>query len=793
MEGMHVGRPGIVFLIFLQFCLLAGCSSAVQKYFSSHDSSHEGARDEPNPTITAVHNADLSAHSPLASDDRSDSQSDQSPKPLLFPGTETEFPAPAPRGPASSELRTASLEPVVVRGDGIEINFEGADIQSVAKVLLGDTLHLNFVVDPKVQGTVTLASAGPIPRKDVLPTLESVLRMQNAAIVQNGKIVKIVPVADASGQSPVSAGIGEPGFGVSVVPLHYVSATTIAKTAENMLARQGAIRVDQSRNLLLIQGTAPEREAALDMISTFDVEWLRNQSVGVYPLKSTSPETMIEELERVFETREGGAGNGVVHFQPVSRMNAVMVVTKNPELLKQTTQWVERLDRSDNSGTAVRSYRLKYGNAAQIAKILNNIFVNESGTGNGNTPANQIAPGTTTAQSRLDSLTGTHNSGTGAGTTTIGSSTGSVSGQSGGSFGAGSSGGTPLAAAFKSFSNHGDADGSGGGGFGGAPSGGSAQKGMFENVRITADTINNAVVVYSNQEDYRIIERAVHDFDRPRLQVSIDATVAEVTLTKELSYGVQYYFNGKQGSIGLTNAVTAAAGTSAAGATLLQQTFPGFNAVLGSTSSPKVILNALNSITDVKVLSSPSIVALDNQPAILEVGDEIPISTGTSTILTAANPTTVNTIQMQPTGIILKVLPHVNANGSIELEVDQEVSAVVNPSSGTVNLTPTISQRHIHSTVAVNSGQTVLLGGLISDNDQKSNNSLPGLGDINVLGTLLGNTDNTKTRTEIIIFIRPLLIRNAVSARAVTQEFRDRLTSMKSNSSSVVNGADVHR
>src|SRR5262249_24564904 len=265
----------------------------------------------------------------------------------------------------SSGMRMASLEPVAIRGDGVEINFEGADVPSVAKLLLGDVLHLNFVVDPKVQGTVTLASVGPIPRKDVLPTVESVLRVQNAAIVRDGKFVKIVPIADAPGHASVSAGAGEPGFGVAVVPLRYISAATVAKTAENMLTRQGAIRVDQARNLLLIQGTTAEREAALDMIQTFDVEWLRNQSVGVYPLKSTSPETMIEELERVFETGDGGAGQGVVRFQPISRMNAVMVVTKNPNLLKQTTQWVERLDRSDNSGTSVRSVRLKYGNATQ--------------------------------------------------------------------------------------------------------------------------------------------------------------------------------------------------------------------------------------------------------------------------------------------------------------------------------------------------------------------------------------------------------------------------------------------
>jgi general secretion pathway protein D len=777
---MPVLRPGSIVLIFLQAFLLAGCSSAMQRYFGSGSGSYE----EPDAASSTVRNADLRVRSPVAND-QPDQQSGESLKPLLFPGAETELPASAPRGrePSPSGLRMASLEPVAIKGDGVEINFEGADVSSVAKTLLGDVLHLNFVVDPKVQGTVTLASVGPIPRKDVLPTLESALRMQNAAIVHDGKLVKIVPLPDAPGHSPVSAGLGEPGFGISVVPLRYISAATIAKTAENMLTRQGAIRVDQARNLLLIAGTTAEREAALDMVSTFDVEWLRNQSVGVYPLKSTSPETMIEELERVFETGDGGAGQGVVRFQPISRMNAVMVVTKNPNLLKQTTQWVERLDRSDNSGTAVRSYRLKYGNAMQIVKVLNGIFAsNRSGSDGGDTRTSPTAPGTTTAQSRLDSLDrGVQN----ASTT---STNGSANGQSGsGAFGSASRAGAPLSAAFDTFSNRKNSDAD-------TPGEGSGQ-GAFRNVRITADTANNAVVIYANQEDYRIIERAVRDFDRPRLQVAIEATVAEVTLTNELAYGVQYFLTSKdvggatnKGSVGLFTAATAAA-QSAAQATVLNQVAPGFNLLLGSQSQPRVILNALSTITSVKVLSSPSIVALDNQPALLQVGNEIPITTSSATILSNSNTPTVNTIEMRNTGVILKVLPHVNSNGTIELEVDQEISAVVNPDQQT--LTPTISERRVHSTVAVTSGQTVLLGGLISENDQKTKSGIPGVSEIKFLGDLLGNTSGTKTRSEIIIFIRPQLIRNNIDARAVTAEFRDKLRTLNGSARSVISGADV--
>jgi general secretion pathway protein D len=768
--------------VVLQACVLAGCAMPQFRQGASNSV-------ESNDVTAWVRHTDLSARFPTPVTEPSRG-SGEAVQPMLFPGAAPEVRTPSTPG-LGPRLRTASSEPIILTGDGVEINFEGADIANVAKTLLGDVLQLNFMVDPHVQGAVTLASAGPIPRKDVLPALESALRMHNAAIVRDGKLVKIVPISDVAGHTSIRD-TGEPGFGVSIVPLHYISATTVAKTAENMLARPGAIKADAARNLLLIQGTAAEREAALDVVSTFDVEWLRNQSVGVYPLKSTSPETMIEELERILETSEGGVGQNLVRFQPISRMNAVMVVTKNADLLRQTALWVGRLDRSDTNGTTLRSYRLKYGSAAQVAKILNNIFVSGRSGAGGDTRTSPLAPGTTTADSRLDALdrgaqggglNGSTNGGAG------GSASGATGVQAGGS-GSGSRALTPIAASFDAFSNRkktdGDAqdDATPGAGENGT-------KGLFQHVRITADTVNNAVVIYANQEDYRTIERAIRDFDRPRLQVAIDATVAEVTLTSELSYGVQYYLNSKdlnagtdKGTVGLVNALTAAAGSAA-----LQRTLPGFNLLLGSNAQPRVILNALSTVTDVKVLSSPSIVALDNQPALLQVGNQIPITTSSATVLANSNTPVVNTIEMRSTGVILKVLPHVNSNGTIELEVDQEISNVVNPSQQT--LTPTISERRVHSTVAVTSGQTVLLGGLISDNDNRTKSGIPGLSDFRYIGDLLGNTDGTRTRSEIIIFIRPQVIRNGVDARAVTEEFRDKLHTMNNSTRSVINGAGV--
>jgi general secretion pathway protein D len=716
----------------------------------------------PSDTVNSVRNADFSARFPLA-DEGSAGRSNASSHPFIFPGSDSE---PESQGDRDPEMRTASLQQAaLVNGDGVEMNFDGADVQTVAKALLGDILQLNFVVDPRVQGSVTLSSTGPIARKDVLPAFESVLRMSNAAIVRSGSLIKIVPIAEAAGGS-IRVGAGEPGFGVSLVPLRYTSASTVAKTAESFLSHPGAIRVVQSRNLLLIQGTTAERQAALDVVATFDVEWLQNQSVGVYPLKSTAPETMIGELERIFETSEGGAGQGVIRFQPVSRMNAVMVVTKNSKLLAKTTQWIERLDRSDTTGTTLRTFHLRNGNATQIAKILNDIFVGQHSGTAVDGAVKQIAPGVQSAQSRLDSLD--HNS-----------SAGSAPPPTGGS---GQQGANPITAAFEAFSDHKAADTDT---TGNAPiTPGGLPNGTFQNLRITADTTNNSIVVYSNQEDYRLVERALRDFDRQQLQVAIDATVAEVTLTEQLQYGVQAFLNSStKGSVGLFGASQVAGQTA-----LLQSVAPGLNLVLGSQAQPRVILNALSSITDVKVLSSPSIVALDNQPALLQVGDEIPITTSSATVLSNSSTPIVNTIQMLDTGVILKVLPHVHSNGSVQLEIDQEISNVVNPDQPT--LTPTISKRRVHSSVSVISGQTVLLAGLISDNDQKTRSSVPGLSDIKIIGDLLGNTSNTKTKSEIIVFIKTKLIRNSVDAGAVTEEFRERLQSMRGGRT-VVNGTGL--
>jgi general secretion pathway protein D len=315
----------------------------------------------------------------------------------------------------------------------------------------------------------------------------------------------------------------------------------------------------------------------------------------------------------------------------------------------------------------------------------------------------------------------------------------------------------------------------------GARTGGGAA--ILTNVRITADVTNNAVLVYADQESQRIVEQTIRQIDRPQRQIAIEATIAEVTLNDKLTYGVQFFLASQKGSIVNTvatgpggantieppsNAVNAAAGA------LLGRALPGFNLLIGAENSPRVILDALHGLTDVKILSNPSLVVLDNQPATLQVGDQVPFSTGTATVLTANN-TIVNTIDYKNTGIILRVLPRANSNGNVVLDIEQEISSVAAGSTG--SLTPTISQRRVKSSIAVTSGQTVLLAGLISETENKQRQGIPLLDSIPGIGDAFSHQTNTRGRTELILFIRPTLMKDAVDAHVIAEEMRTKMNS----------------
>ena len=651
------------------------------------------------------------------------------PKAAVFAGSENAQPL---------NMAVQGAEPAA-SGDGYDLNFENAPVTTVAKVILGDILGVGYVIDPRVQGTVTLQSGRPVPKSEIAFVLESALRVTNVALVRNENAYRLVPLPEAIGTGQFDAnGHVKPGYGVSVVPLRYVSAATLTKLVENFATRQGAVHVDATRNMLLIQGSGPERRSAVETVLSFDADWMRGQNVGIYPVKHATPEPIISELEKIMDSGEGGLGRDLIKLQPIARLNAILVVASKPALLETAGTWIRRLDNSEVSTTGVKVYRVRYGEARHLARVLNEMFSGGGGSSLEST-ANQLAPGaeTTTTTSGPAQLT------------PVERLTGGPPPRPPGA--------TNEAAPAASQRTPGATRASGAGS-------------ILPGVRITADVTNNSLLVYANEENYAIILKTLQQLDRAPLQVAFDATIAEVTLNDSLTYGVQFFL--KSTNVGAPP--DSGSAINSIGGAVLSRVLPGFNLLVGKEDSPQVILDALHSVTDVKILSNPSLVVLDNGVATLQVGDQVPITTGTATVLSSNN-AVVNTINYQNTGIILRVTPRVSANNNVTLDIEQEISNVSDTNSTGV-LTPTISERKVKSTLNVADGQTVMLAGLVSETQNKTRNGMPWLDQLpGYLGDAFSHQNKTIRRTELVIFIRPQIIRDAVDAHLIAEDMRAKM------------------
>ena len=744
-----VGRSiGAAFLL-LSVGLLASCNSATM---SSGDSPDIDVLDK-------VRSLDILPRQPQQVN-AAEANAGQRSHPVIYEGTEVSGVSEA-RPPQSAAT-----------GNRYELNFENTPVANVAKVVLGDILGTGYTIDPRVQGTISLVSGRPVAKSDILFVLEDALRLSGIVLVHDTAGYRLTPLGDAVGTGRIDAADAspEPGYGVSVVPLQYVSAQTLLKLMDSFATKAGMVRADSTRNLLLIQGSGSERRTAVDTALSFDLDWMRGQSVGIFPIVNSGPEPIIAELEKIVDSGDNGLSQNVINFRSVSRLNAILVVSKKPALLRTAATWIKRLDHADSARTSVHVYRVKYGEARQIARVLSDMFIGGSSSGLLDSAENQLAPGSgTSATASSDRLSLNNNSSSSNGLGSRPQSGTNTNGTSG--FGA------QMAAASAGANTPGT-------GSLDSRSTGAVGQPLLPGVRITADAVNNTLLIYADQGNYRIIEATLQQVDQPQLQVAIDATIAEVTLNDELSYGVQTYLTSHnlglgtdKGSFLNTQSTSAPAATTAAAAGTVANAFinralPGFNFLLGSESQPSAILDALHTVTGVKVLSNPSLVVVNNQAATLQVGDVVPVSTGSATVLTANN-TIVNTIDYRNTGIILRVSPRINVNGNVRLDVEQIISNV-SPATA-ASLTPTVSERKVKSSISVATGQTVLLAGLISEQQNNTRNGIPLLDQIPGLGDAFSHQDKKKTRTELIIFIRPQIIRDSMDAHFVAEELRSKL------------------
>jgi general secretion pathway protein D len=647
----------------------------------------------------------------------------------------------------SPPLQRAQTSVTTDASGGVMLNVVDGELREVVRMVLESALHANYVIDPSVGGRITVQTTRPLPPQDLVPVLDAVLRMNGAALVQTGDLFKVVPIDQA-----ISAGAmadvaqlpsaGSPGFGVQVVPLRFVSATELGPVLEPFRPPGGAIQVDAVRNLLLLAGSSDQLASLRDLVSIFDVDWMRGMSFGLFPLDNAAAADLATELDQIFGGTEAGPLAGVVKVVPIERLNSVLVVSSQPSYLEQAELWVQRLDRtSDADEPQIYVYPVQNSRASNLAEVLSGIFGAEAATVTG---TSLLAPGQEATQ--MQSELGTTAEQTSQQTSPEETETGARPrrAQPTPSIAA------PLSPTTTAFGPQ------------------QGEEGQPE-TRIIADDSTNSLVVRALPEDYRKIRDAIERLDTLPLQVLIEATVAEVTLSNQLRYGVEWFF--RSGDFAATFSQQPNVSTPVQGA------FPGFSAIF-SNADVRVVLSALEQVSDVNVISSPQLLVLDNQTARLQVGDQVPITVQSATPITGGVNTIVNSIELRDTGVILTVTPRVNAGGLVILEIQQEVSNVVRAETVTQSelATPTISQRLVSSTVAVQSGQTIALGGLITDNRNRSRSGVPILSSIPVIGVLFSTRNNTNDRTELLVLLTPRVIDSAERAQAVTDELRRRLT-----------------
>jgi len=608
----------------------------------------------------------------------------------------------------------------------VTFNFEGESLHAVIKTILGEILQQNYVIAPGVSGTVTFSTARPLRGDQALSILEMVLRWNNATLVWQDGRYTVLPIAQAlpGNLTPRTGPVGNArGYEVRAVPLQYISAVEMEKVLKPYAKPEAVVSLDVARNMLVLGGTRAELENYLQTIEVFDVDWLSGMSVGMYSLKQAEASKVVGELEKIFGEGGNTPLSGMFRFIPLEGVNGVMVITPQRKYLATVQEWLERFDLgSGEAGQRLYVYDVKNVKAADLATTLTDVFGGGGGSSSrGGRSSGSVAPGLEPV--RIGQLT------TGEG--------------------------NPNAekAAMEQ----------------GGSTGGGLAIGGADDVRISAVEEGNALLVRATASQWESIRRVIERLDVVPLQVAIEAQIISVNLSDQLSYGVRWFFENaveqgiNQSALDLSRvrgSWTDIAGSIVGGRT--SWTFVGRNAA--------ALVELLDQVTSLRVLSAPSLVVLNNKAATINSGTQVPVTTTSINLGTGGTNQPINSTQYVQTGITLSVTPRVNPGGLVFLEIDQEDSTAGDPPAGGGN--PPISQSKIATEIAVQSGETVLLGGLIKQSDAKGSAGVPGLSRIPLLGGLFGGQNQRSDRQELLVLITPRVISNVDEARAITEEYK---------------------
>jgi general secretion pathway protein D len=692
--------------------LSSSCSNIMPKEISRPDPSNRDTVDEGLPDDTVLFtNTDDTVDAGVTDNE-------------LYQGT----------GEFINEEAAASPNRAMTPDGEIVLNFEGESIQSVVHTILGEVLQETFVIGPGVSGQVTFATSKPVTREQLMPILELLLRWNGATLVWSEGRYHVLPVSEAvRGHLVPRLGGAENalGYEVRAVPLQFISPTEMQKILEPY-ARDGAIlNVDVMRSMIFVAGTREELSNYLQVIEIFDVDWLAGMSVGVYPLQTVDVESISMELTAIFGMEAESPLAGLFRFVPMERLGAIMVITPREEYLDKAKLWIERLDRgAAGGGSQLFVYRVKNLEAGVLANYLSVLFGGESTDTSRDRP-NNLSPG-------LEPVT-----------------SGSLS---------------------EFNSNRGNANRAGMGG-GGSQRGGGAATAEIEHaqgiIRITSVMETNSLLIQATQPQYSSIEAAIARIDIEPLQVLVEAQVLDVELNETLKYGVDWYLTNNASllpdGVGPDSGriIDSVATDSTGMFSVLSNTFN------GGAGFVQMTITALDEVTDIRAIAAPSLVVQNNAQASITVGTQVPVQS--SSINTGGGVgNVVSSAQYVSTGVTLTVTPRINPGGLVYMDISQEVSrpGARDPSIST-SPNPPISNKSVTSQVAVQSGETVFLGGLITELSDQGTSGVPFLNRIPGIGALFGTKSKANSRFETIVMITPTVIESAADLRAITDDLKD--------------------
>ena len=746
---------------------LGGCATTPNTYDQDNDMLREALNG------TGSQRPPVDPRSELPPADAQQPQAASGPTRQLIRGSQQFIRKPAPTPAARGTAPAGNKE----QGD-IVFNFTNQPIEAVINSIMGDLLHENYSIAQGVKGDVSFSTSKPVNKQQAMSILETLLSWTDNAMIKQGDRYVILPANQAvAGKLVPEMRVSQPAAGMSarLFPLRYISATEMQKLLKPFARENAFLLVDPARNVLSMSGTPDELANYQDTIDTFDVDWLKGMSVGVFGLQRASVGELMPELQKMFGPDSGMPLAGMVRFLPIERTNSVVAISSQPEYLREVGEWIHTIDEGGGNEPQMYVYDVRNMKATDLAKYLRQIY------GNGaikDDSAAKVAPGLRTRS--LSSVSSNSSSGG------MGGNGGLSNGMGGGMDGGmNSSGGMGMGGNQNASADEepdAEAEGSDEGmdseTQSGEEQGGSANasKGIDASTRITAQKSSNQLLVRTRPAQWKEIESAIKRLDNVPLQVQIETRILEVNLSGELDLGVQWYLGRLAGNSSTTNIENTPGSRGALGAG---------GAALGSSSlfysfvsdNLQVALKALETNGRTQVLSAPSLVVMNNQQAQIQVGDNIPISQ--TTVNTNVSNTTLSSVEYLQTGVILDVVPRINPGGLVYMDIQQQVSSADSSSVNANQTNPRISTRSVSTQVAVQSGQTVLLGGLIKQDNAESGSSVPYLGKIPGLRWLFGTTSKSKARTELIVLITPRVITSSSQSRQVTDDYRQQMQLLK--------------